>query len=302
LKAFKGDQLLQTFLGGRSKRTLRAYQSDLQAFRAFLELEDPAAAVEKLIRSAHGRANSIVLEFRAHLLRDGLSPATINRRLATLRSLVKQARMLGMVPWTLDVPNIRRQPYRDTRGPGRAGFERMVAELERRSDPRTLRDRAAVRMLFDLALRRAEVVSLDLEHVDLEAGNVSVLGKGRSRRELLTLPPPTRDALADWIVARGRAVGPLFVNFDRATKGARLTGRSLHRIVVALGRGIGQRVTPHGLRHAAITEALDLTNGNVRAVQRFSRHRDLRVLSIYDDSRADLGGQVACLVATGGKQ
>ncbi len=43
--------------------------------------------------------------------------------------------------------------------------------------------------------------------------------------------------------------------------------------------------------------ALDLTGGNVRAVQRFSRHRDLRVLNLYDDNRQDLGGEVAALVA-----
>jgi integrase/recombinase XerC len=302
LKEVKGRQLLGSFLAGRTERTHRAYQGDLEAFGVFLGAEDAAAAVERLVRSGQGTANSMVLAFRARMRRDRLSPATINRRLATLRSLVKHARMLGEVIWTLDVPNVRRETYRDTRGPGRAGFERLVARLEGRSEPRALRDRAAVRMLFDLALRRAEVVSLDLEHVDLEAGTVSVLGKGRGSRERLTLPPPTRAALEDWIAVRGQTPGPLLVNFDRAAKGARLTGRSLHRIVVALGRDTGQRVTPHGLRHAAITEALDLTNGNVRAVQRFSRHRDLRVLGVYDDSRADLGGQVAHLVATGGKR
>jgi integrase/recombinase XerC len=50
----------------------------------------------------------------------------------------------------------------------------------------------------------------------------------------------------------------------------------VHRIVWALGEQAGLGVMrPHGLRHAAITEALELTRGDVRAVQRFSRHRDL---------------------------
>jgi integrase/recombinase XerC len=52
-------------------------------------------------------------------------------------------------------------------------------------------------------------------------------------------------------------------------------------------------VRPHGLRHAAITEALRLTRGDVRAVQRFSRHRDLWTLTLYDDNRADLAGEIA---------
>ena len=54
---------------------------------------------------------------------------------------------------------------------------------------------------------------------------------------------------------------------------------------------------PHGVRHASITDALDCTNGNIRVVQRFSRHRDLRVLTRYDDNRRDLGGEMARLVA-----
>ncbi|HEX9485609.1 MAG TPA: hypothetical protein VF976_00965 [Gemmatimonadales bacterium] len=55
-------------------------------------------------------------------------------------------------------------------------------------------------------------------------------------------------------------------------------------------------VRPRGLRHAAITGALDLT-GDQRAVQRFSRHKDVRTLTIYDDNRQDLAGDVAWRVA-----
>ena len=97
---------------------------------------------------------------------------------------------------------------------------------------------------------------------------------------------------------RGDKPGPLFMSLDRGNRGRRLTGRSVHRIVRALGKqaGLGT-VRPHGLRHAAITEALDLTRGNVRAVQRFSRHRDLRTLTLYDDNRMDLAGEIARQVA-----
>jgi len=56
-------------------------------------------------------------------------------------------------------------------------------------------------------------------------------------------------------------------------------------------------VRSHGLRHAAITEALEPTNGNVRAVARFSRHRSISVVMKYDDARDDMAGKVAKLVA-----
>ena len=68
-------------------------------------------------------------------------------------------------------------------------------------------------------------------------------------------------------------------------------------MVKALGAELGLTVRPHGLRHTAITAALDLT-GDLRAVQRFSRHRDVRVLTRYDDNRTDLGGKIAAAVAS----
>jgi len=292
------DGLLAAFLSGRCERTLLAYRQDLEDFARFVDVAGAEAAGELLLQSGQGNANRIAVSYRAALMDSGLSAATVNRRLAALRSLVKLARTFGLVSWTLDVPNVKAQPYRDTRGPGREGFRRLLGELEHGcAKAKAVRDRALLHLLYDLALRRNEAVSLDLEHLDLEAGSVSVLGKGRAERIALTLPEPTRSALRAWLELRGREPGPLFLNMDRARKGGRLTGRSVARLVGALGHSVGLRVRPHGLRHAAITEALDLTRGDVRAVQKFSRHRDLRTLSVYDDNRRDMAGEVAKLVA-----
>lgn len=295
-----GDELLGVFFAGRSPLTLRAYRHDLEDFRRFAGVPTMAHAAALLLAHGHGAANGLALAYRADLTDRGLAAATINRRLAALRALVKIARTLGFVPWALEVSNVTSQGYRDTRGPGDEGYRQLLAVLDRRRGPAAPRDRAAVRLLFDLALRRGEVVSLDVAHVDLAGGIIQVRGKGQTERVRLTLPDPTRAALAAWLSVRGTAPGPLFTNFDRARKGfgRRLTGRSLHRIVGELGEEAGlKEVRPHGLRHAAITAALDRTGGDIRAVQRFSRHRDVRVLAVYDDNREDLGGRVARLVA-----
>ena len=55
--------------------------------------------------------------------------------------------------------------------------------------------------------------------------------------------------------------------------------------------------SPHGLRHAGITEALAATHGDLRAVQRYARLRSANTIRHYDDERADLGGEVAGMVA-----
>ena len=69
----------------------------------------------------------------------------------------------------------------------------------------------------------------------------------------MTLPQPTKDALEAWLTARGTEAGPLFVNFDRAKKGGRLTGAAVYYIVSRLGLKAGLVVRPHGIRHLAIT-------------------------------------------------
>lgn len=292
-------RLLEAFLAGRNPRTLAAYRQDLGDFQSFAGAATPEEAAGLLLSRGHGEANALGLAYRAHLKDRGLAAATINRRIAALRSLVKLARTLGLVPWSLEVESLKSEAYRDTRGPGRTGFRRLLEELDERLDAKGKRDRAVLHLLFDLALRRGEVVSLDTADTDLEAGTVDVLGKGRTERVRLTLPDPTKAALRSWLEVRGPEAGPLFVNFDRAGKGRRMTGTSVYRLVRELGEDAGLRVRPHGLRHAAITEALDLTRGDVRKVQRFSRHRDLRVLNRYDDAREDMAGEVARLVAAG---
>jgi integrase/recombinase XerC len=154
-----------------------------------------------------------------------------------------------------------------------------------------MRDRAIIRLLWDLGLRRGEVVSLDLEHLDLERGRLAVLGKGHSGREWETLHPESLAALSAWRGRRGAEPGPLFTNLDRAGKGSRLTTTSIYRMMRARRKSAGVEVRQHGIRHSAITTVLDLSGGNVRAAQRFSRHRDLATLLRYDDSREDLAGQ-----------
>ena len=163
--------------------------------------------------------------------------------------------------------------------------------------PKGLRDVALLRLLHDLGLRRSEAVRLDIDDVDLPGNRIFILSRGRSRKEPVTLPEPTRAALAAWLEARGSEPGPLFVNFDRAGKGHRLTGTAVYHIVGWLGAKAGLTVRPQELRHLAITTALERTNGDVRAVAKFSRHKDLRPLSRYRDNRPDLAGKVASLVA-----
>jgi hypothetical protein len=89
-------------------------------------------------------------------------------------------------------------------------------------------------------VRRPSSMIPDLEDLHREAGTVAVLGKGRTEKTKLTLPPETKKALEAWINVRGDAPGPLFCSMNRTKPGVgRLTAIGLYGVVRELGRKIG---------------------------------------------------------------
>lgn len=298
--ATDANQLIEAFLAGRNAKTIRAYSKDLVDFQTFLGARSITNAAELLLGTDHGKANLRALQYRAHLTDRKLQPATINRRLAALRSLVQMARILGMVPWKLEVQNVKSTPYRDTKGPGKEGFRSLLQTVEKKTTGKAVRDKAILRLLYDLALRSGELVALDLGDLDLAKSSVSILGKGRTEKETLTMPQPTKEALENWLQMRGRDPGPLFLNFDPAKKGNRLTQTSLYRIIRRLGEKNGFKTRPHALRHTAITEAVkmaQMNNFGLEEVCDYSRHRSVAALMVYRDRERNVQGQLSALVA-----
>ena len=295
------EDLLNAFLSDKSPRTLEAYRRDLVDFQTFLGATSMTEASRVLLSGGPGQANLLALRYKQHLHDRNLQSTTINRRLSALRSLCLLAKTLGLIPWTLEIKNQKVVEYRDLRGPSTLGVKNLIQQVEKRNDKKGIRDKSILRLLYDLGLRRGEIVSLDLEDLDLEHKTLRILGKGRSQKEELTLPDRTTAVLKDWIEVRGDLPGPLFVSFDPAQKGnGRLRGRSLHRIVSYLGAKIGMKVRPHAIRHSSITEALRRAQANgydIEEVMDFSRHRDVRTLLVYRDKERDRQGCIASLVS-----
>jgi integrase/recombinase XerC len=191
------ESILNAWRAGKSPSTMRSYEHDLAAFARFLSSGlgiEPAlsieAALDRLFREESASAHGIVLQFRASLLDANLAPASINRALATLRSVSKLGRMLRVVHggWYLEVPGVKAERRRDTRGPIVDDIRRMVEATAAETETET-RDQAIVVTLFCLGLRVSELCGLNLEETDLARGTVWIRGKGQRERELVPRQP-----------------------------------------------------------------------------------------------------------------
>lgn len=303
------ERLMTSFWSGRSPHTLVAYKLDIEDFCAFLVRNhglDPRTLQLEVLRiflcGGAGRANELVLGYRVDLKARGKAPSTTNRRLAAVRSLVKLARMIGLTYWNVEVGGVRHEPSRDTRGPTPDVITRILALTNQQPSHLGLRNRAMLRLMFDLGLRVAEVVRLDVADVNLDAAGVWVLGKGRTRKERLTLPGPTIDALRAWLTHRGHQPGPLLLSFSNrpAAENQRLCTRGAYRIIRNLGAAVGIHLHPHALRHSAITQAVEAATRaglSLDQVRDFSRHKNISTLLIYRDQLTNEQGRLAELVA-----
>ena len=296
------DVLQQLLADKRSPNTKAAYQKDINDF--FREMTGKVATQDSVLEFLHleqRQAISVLLKYKAKLIQKGLKEATVNRRLAAVKSLTAMGRKLGVCVFSLeDIKGERVQQYRDTSGVDAATFKKVLGKCDRD----TLigkRDYALLRLLWGNALRRNEVSQLNISDFDPESRSLKILGKGRgTQSEVVELGEGTVDAIAQWLEARGYTPvdAPLFTSLDFYNSGKRLSGDGIRKIVVRLcaAAGIKKTMSPHRIRHSAITAALDATDGDVRRCQKLSRHKQINTLMIYDDNRSRDQGELTGLL------
>jgi integrase/recombinase XerC len=276
-----------------SPATRRSYTAALKDFfqREMGTLVSPEAIGSFLSLSEH-EAIGRVLAYRGQLINAGLSAATLNSRLAGLRSFVTHAYKRGLCQFRLaDIKSVKAQSYKDTRGVSIELMQLIFSHIDL-STPLGKRNYAMLRLLWDNALRRAEVCGLDREDFFPAEARLLLKGKGQLDKEWIDLAPATVEAISDWLASMGETKSPaLFVS----SRDTRLSVDRLYQIVgeLALAAGIDRVISPHKIRHSSITALLDMTDGDVRSAQAHSRHKNLSTLIRYDDGRQQLQGKAA---------
>ena len=268
------------FERGLSRNTLAAYRTDLLQFGRFLAERG---------RDATRAEPADLSDFLADLVRgDGngrppCSTATVHRKAACLRSFYRHLRREEAIE---DDPAARLEtPRRGKKLPEVLGYgevQRLLAQ-PRGDDPVTLRDRALLELMYASGLRASETISLEVSDVDLEHGIVRARGKG-SKERLVPIGGKAIAALRVYLrSARGQLARvpeerKLFLNF----RGGPLTRQGLYKIVLrhAESAGLGDRMSPHTLRHSFATHLL-AGGCDLRSVQEMLGHADLSTTQLY---------------------
>jgi integrase/recombinase XerC len=272
------ETLWEEFLRLQQKpRTRQEYGKSIDYFcRSMAPEQSPTTFLQEFLDSTKQQATHLVLEWRQRLLNEGKASATINLRISALKSLVEYAGKQDACSFSLsEIKSLKSQRYKDTPRVSVDDY-RSILDLVDRSTDLGIRDYAILLLLWDLALRREEVVSLDIW--DYLPGRLMVNGQGRFVRqsiapgasEAIDLNAQLENALDHWVAIReglyfqpkdgGNRGDALFLSCN----GRRLSGTDVFRILQGHAEIAGINVSPDRVRHSAITAFFDASGGDVR--------------------------------------
>jgi len=263
---------------GRSDNTVSAYRRDLAAYCAWLGG-----------RSLDGVAEADVERYVAHLRTEGRAPSSVARAMVSVRSLHRFLVAEGRA--TAD-PAADVAPPRVPQGLPKPLAEdevTMLLDAVVGDGPVERRDRAILELLYGTGMRIGELCGLSHRDLDFDGAVVRVFGKGAKER-LVPLGRPARRALSEWLTAGGRPafVPPRWARRGDAEavflnqRGGRLSRQGAWAIVRRVGDqvGLGDRLSPHVLRHSCATHMLD-HGADIRVVQELLGHASISTTQVY---------------------
>jgi site-specific recombinase XerD len=259
---------------GAAERTRKAYAVDLAGF------------VEWVVPQRDGPddvRHRDVRRYAAGLSSAGAAPATVARKLASIRGLYN---FLVRTERAAQNPaELVSSPKRSEKLPRVLTTEQMRSLLERipAHTPLELRDRAMLELAYSCGLRCEEIVNLDQGAMDFESEQVRVIGKG-SKERILPVGEPAQRALERYLERGRRALATdpreraLFVS----KSGRRLSNSDVTRRLGLWTReaAIAAGVSPHSLRHSFATHLLE-GGADLRTIQELLGHASISTTQVY---------------------
>lgn len=260
---------------GYSDKTVICYREALTSFRSFYKSLDENLDWQTLDAD-------VVRQWMMADMKRGLKARTVAKNLSALRTFYK---------YMLRTERVARDPVRLVKSPKvkmplptflrRAEVDRLFDEVTFPDTFEGLRDRTVLLTFYHTGIRLAELVGLDVQHIDLAQGELKVTGK-RNKQRIVPFGKELRDALSDYIAVRaaqaGAAGGPLFL------------GNSMQRISPSKAQSIvrnylslvttQKKKSPHVLRHTYATEMLN-NGADLEAIKELLGHESIATTEVY---------------------
>jgi integrase/recombinase XerD len=280
---------------GYSENTRVAYKNDLGQFLVYLKTR----AVPALNDWSEVKKDHLVAYILSLKAEREYASTTVARKVAAIKSffhfLVAEGFIRDDPTATLDSPRVKKYLPRAI---SQEDVEKLLEAPGQSDEPRALRDRAILELLYATGMRVSELVALNEGDVDLPSASVRVLGKGDKERIIPIYDRAVQAVEAYVTKGRVRLVRDaeqraLFLN----QRGMRLTRQGLWLIVKGYVKGAGIKVpvTPHTLRHSFATHMLrggaDLRNvqellghANIATTQVYTQVSNERLREVYDEA------------------
>ena len=269
--ATANQQLLRLWLGGKSTNTADYYRRSAERFLAFIG------------KPIHLVTFAEVQAFAVHLESIGLAASSRRSILSAVRSLLSFAQKIGIL--SVNVGSPLKLPQATDTLPFRI-LSPMQVQLMMALEP-NLRNRAILKLLYYGGLRVSELCALTWENLQQrgDTGQVTVVGKG-SKTRVIVLPAVFWQELMQ-LQDSSEDRKPVFASRNH-NKGGHLHRYQVDRIVkaAAVRAGIAQKISPHSLRHAHASHALE-QGAKIHLVQATLGHSSVAVTSKYLHARPD---------------
>ena len=256
-----------------SSNTLESYQRDIYQFKDYID--------ENKIDYIKIEGSQIV-EYLDYLAKINKKPSTISRHLASIRLFYQ---------YLLRDKNVKEDPTKgiqspkiEKKAPSVLSSQEVSLLLEQPSgeDLKSLRDKAMLEVAYATGMRVTEIISLNIENVDLNAGSVTC--KNENKQRIIPLGKLSLKALNEYItkarpnLIRDEKEQALFVNIN----GRRLTRQGFWKIIKFYKEQahISKDITPHVLRHSFATHLLQ-NGADLKSIQAMLGHSDISSTQVY---------------------
>jgi len=257
-----------------SPLTVELYKSDLKHFTTYLMEYDFATIRE--VGHLHIRSWSV------YLIEQGMLPSSIKRKLSTLKTYFKFLRKNGVIEQNPMMKVIAPKAGKTLpKVIEKKNLTRLFEQIEFGDDYNGVRNRLILELLYGTGMRRAELINLQLDNLDLHHQRIKVFGKG-SKERLIPIAPYLMNLMQDYLRVRGEHFPESPPYIFLTEKGKKTYPKIIYNIVhrhLSL-ISTAEKRSPHTLRHSFATHLVD-NGADLNAVKELLGHASLASTQVY---------------------